>query len=120
MGRKFELVSDIVGSGTCQVCTRNTFTGQLSACLSTRFKIMYRYSKQAHTAIKKSGASQREAEARINQAHRDLASERELVRKALEDRDVAEARWAEEVCYRMESSHGRVFYFCGGGCSLLP
>ena len=53
--------------------------------------------RQAHTAIKNSGASQREAEARITQAYRELATERELVRKALEDRAAAEARWADEV-----------------------
>lgn len=56
---------------------------------------------QAHTAIKNSGASQRDTEARIAQAHKELASEQEAMRRAHEDRTAAEARWAEEVGYGM-------------------
>lgn len=52
---------------------------------------------QAHTAIKNSGASQRETEARITQAHQELAAEQERMRRAHEDRAAAESRWAEEV-----------------------
>lgn len=52
---------------------------------------------QAHTAIKNSGASQRETEARVTQAHQELAAEQEAMRRAREERAAAEARWAEEV-----------------------
>lgn len=52
---------------------------------------------QAHTAIKNSGASQREMEARITQVHQELAAEQEMMRRAHEDRALAENRWAEEV-----------------------
>ncbi|CAM9886117.1 unnamed protein product, partial [Ascophyllum nodosum] len=64
--------------------------------LSRNTEAHKQYRARAHTAIKTSGASQREAEERITQAHRELATERELVRKALEDRAAAEARWADE------------------------
>ncbi|CAM9955740.1 unnamed protein product, partial [Ascophyllum nodosum] len=48
--------------------------------LSRNTEAYKQYRARAHTAIKNSGASQREAEARITQAHRELATERELVR----------------------------------------
>lgn len=63
---------------------------------------------QAHTAIKNSGASQRETEARITQAHQELIAEREGLRRAHEDRAAAEARWAEEVAFH---------FLCGTYCS---
>lgn len=58
---------------------------------------------QAHTAIKNSGALQRETEARITQAHQELAAEQERVRRAREDRAAAEARWNDEVSCSEES-----------------
>lgn len=83
------------------------------------FSLSFSLVGQAHTAIKNSGASQREMEARITQAHQELAAEQEGVRRAREDRAAAEARWAEEVrpAVALDTRLHRGAEF--GGCSSL-
>ncbi|CAM9819528.1 unnamed protein product, partial [Choristocarpus tenellus] len=55
------------------------------------------YRARAHTALKNTAASQREAEASIAKAEGELTAERERVRKIQDEHTASEDRWAAKV-----------------------
>lgn len=73
------------------VFARMPLSGLCPSCVARWFAL------KAHTAIKNSSASHKEADARILKAQQQLNEEQQRSHKAREERAALEARFAEEV-----------------------